>query len=213
MNTDWLSQVATISNLLKSLEFTWQNGSMPGSDSAFEYWRDKVLALRSNLGTVYMVGNGASASMASHFAADLAKNARVHTEVFSDLSLITAISNDMGYENVFAEPLRRRGKPGDMLVAISSSGQSPNVLAAVQVACDLEMEIVTLSAFAPDNPLRRSGDLNAYVPANSYGLAETCHAAILHHWLDTVVDGTNSGSDKHQAREACGFALGLRPHG
>ncbi len=66
--------------------------------------------------------------MASHAAADLAKNAQIHTEVFSDLSLITALGNDMGYENVFVEPLRQRICPGDMLVAISSSGQSRNII-------------------------------------------------------------------------------------
>ena len=69
--------------------------------------------------------------MASHFAADLAKNGKLHVQVFSDLALITAISNDLGYEEVFAEPLRRMGSSGDLLVAISSSGRSENILAAV----------------------------------------------------------------------------------
>src|SRR5439155_15434224 len=108
----------------------------------------------------YLIGNGASASMASHFAADLAKNAHLHTEVFSDLALITAISNDMGYEHVFAEPLSRRARRGDMLVAISSSGRSPNVLRAVETARRLGLFVVTLSAFAPDNHLRAQGHVN-----------------------------------------------------
>ena len=124
--------------------------------------------------------------MASHFAADLAKNAHVHTQVFSDLSLITAISNDIGYEQVFALPLQRRAEAGDMLVAISSSGRSPSVLAAVEVARTLGLTVVTLSAMTPDNPLRGSGTLNAWIAASTYGLAETGHAAILHRWMDMM---------------------------
>jgi D-sedoheptulose 7-phosphate isomerase len=73
-----------------------------------------------------------------------------------------------------------------MLVAISSSGRSPNILAAVAVANRLALTVVTLSAMAPDNPLRASGSLNVYVPAETYGYAESCHAAILHHWMDTI---------------------------
>jgi D-sedoheptulose 7-phosphate isomerase len=124
--------------------------------------------------------------MASHFAADLAKNARLHTQVFSDLSLITAISNDMGYEHVFAEPLRRRGQPSDMLVAISSSGSSPNILAVADVAREIGSTVVTLSAMKSSNPLRTKGKLNIYLPADTYGEAETAHAAALHWWMDLV---------------------------
>ena len=124
--------------------------------------------------------------MASHFAADLAKNAHLHTEVFTDLSLITAISNDMSYEWVFAEPLRRRANKGDILVAISSSGASKNILCATEIAQKMGLKIITLSAMSPQNPLRSEGFLNAYVSAETYGYAETCHAAILHHWMDMV---------------------------
>ena len=126
--------------------------------------------------------------MASHVAADLAKNGHVHTEVFSDLSLITAIANDMGYEEVFSEPLRRRMTSGDMLVAISSSGESGNVLRAVEESQMLKGVVVTLSAMNRENTLSTKGDLNFYVPAATYGLAETCHAAILHHWIDKIVE-------------------------
>lgn len=157
-----------------------------GVDAAFDYWRKMTIAVRRNHGTVYLIGNGASASMASHMAADLAKNARLHTEVFSDLSLITAISNDMGYDHVFSEPLSRRARAGDMLVAISSSGRSPNVLKAVDIARRRRLMIVTLSAMDDANPLRRKGALNFYIPATTYGCAETAHAAILHHWMDLV---------------------------
>jgi D-sedoheptulose 7-phosphate isomerase len=135
---------------------------------------------------MYFIGNGASASMASHYSADMAKNGHLHTQVFSDLSLITAISNDIGYEDVFSIPLERRAIKGDMLVAISSSGSSPNILKAVETALRIDLTVITLSAMAPDNPLRQMGSLNFYIPAGTYGHAETGHAAILHHIMDIV---------------------------
>lgn len=182
----WLQHIGQLNRLLKSVQFTGAGGAVMAVDKGFAIWRTLTLQLRRRRRTVYLIGNGASASMASHFAADLAKNAGLHTQVFSDLSLITAMSNDMGYQHVFAEPLRRRGRKGDMLVAISSSGKSPNILAAADVARKLGMTVVTLSAMRAGNPLRTRGDLNLHVSARTYGQAETAHAAALHWWLDLV---------------------------
>jgi D-sedoheptulose 7-phosphate isomerase len=155
-------------------------------DQGFARWQALTRSLRRRRGAIYLIGNGASASMASHLAADLAKNAAVHTEVFSDLALITAVSNDLGYEQVFSHPLSVRARAGDMLVAISSSGRSANVLEAVRLARRRRLSIVTLTAMSPDNPLRRLGAYNFFVEATTYGMAETCHAALLHHWMDLV---------------------------
>ncbi len=182
----WESYVYELSALLQVLSFRGAKGQELGAEEGFRRWQAMTLRLRYNRGTIFLIGNGASASMASHIAADLAKNAQLHTEVFSDLSLITAISNDQGYEQVFSEPLSRRARSGDMLVAISSSGRSLNILKAVRVANRRRMNIVTISAMKAGNPLRRSGTLNGYVPAATYGFAESCHATILHHWMDVV---------------------------
>ena len=184
--TDWHKNIQNFKETLESLSIRDIHGHEIDADSAFALWRDQTISIRKTQKTVYLIGNGASASMASHFAADLAKNAHLHTEVFSDLSLITAISNDMGYEWVFAEPLRRRARKGDMLVAISSSGSSKNIRRAVEVVQGAGLNIVSLSAMSSENPLRSSGHLNIYVPAQTYGYAETCHTAILHYWMDMV---------------------------
>ena len=101
---------------------------------------------------------------------------------------MTALANDISYEEVYAEPLRWNMKAGDMLVAISSSGNSPNIVRAVKTAQSLNGTVVTLSAMGEDNAIRRLGDLNFYVPAQTYGLAETAHAAILHYWMDMIED-------------------------
>ncbi len=180
----WKRHVDDISGLLNALTCTARGGEPVSSDGAFGQWKQMADDCRRDRRAIYLIGNGASASMASHFAADLAKNAQLHTEVFSDLSLITAIANDMGYEQVFSEPLSRRAVAGDMLIAISSSGRSPNVMAAVRVAREHGLAVVTLSGMKEDNPLRAAGDLNFYIPAQTYGYAETCHTSILHHWMD-----------------------------
>jgi len=182
----WKQEIDKLNSILHKLSFIGHDGAEYGVDEGFRVWQELTIDVRDKKRSIYLIGNGASASMASHFAADLAKNAHLHTEVFSDLSLITAISNDMGYEYVFAEPLQRRSKNGDMLVAISSSGTSKNILRAAEVAQKIGLKIITLSAMSSQNPLRSKGFLNAHVPAETYGHAETCHAAILHHWMDIM---------------------------
>ena len=96
------------------------------------------------------------------------------------------VEKSASYDMVFVAPLRRRLKAGDMIVAISSSGSSPNVLKAADFAASQKATVVTLSAMQPDNALRQLGALNFWLPAETYGMAETGHAAILHHWMDRV---------------------------
>jgi len=184
---NWTNNISTLENCLKLLSTRDRAGNETDSDSAFAQWKNRTVQARENRKTVYLIGNGASASMASHFATDLAKNGHVRTEVFTDLSLMTAVANDVSYESVFSEPLRWQMTEGDMLVAISSSGNSPNVLAGCEAAASLGGFVVTLSAMKPDNALRALGELNFYVPAETYGAAETCHAAILHFWMDQML--------------------------
>lgn len=182
----WLDFAARLESLLTGLQITDGRGEELEADAAFQLWVRFTSSVRSHARTVYLIGNGASASLASHFAADLAKNGQLHTQVFSDVCLLTAVSNDIAFDQVYAEPLRRRGRPGDLLVAISSSGRSPNILRCVEVARELEMRVVGLSGFEPENPLRRLGDLNFYIPSSNYGEVETCHGAVLHCWMDLM---------------------------
>jgi D-sedoheptulose 7-phosphate isomerase len=183
----WFNHIEKLNIHLQSLSIRNNDGEEIEANAGFSLWAQYTLRVRERRKTVFLIGNGASASMASHVAADLAKNAYIRTEVFSDLSLITAIANDISFEEVFAEPLRRRMTTDDMLVAISSSGQSPNIIRAAEEARNLRGIVVTLSAMRVDNPLRKQGILNFYLPAETYSLAETCHAAILHHWIDQMV--------------------------
>lgn len=183
---DWNVTIGDIAHALRALSARDHQGNVLSHQEAFQLWCHWTLSLRHSGNTVYLVGNGASASMASHMAADLAKNAQVRTQVFTDAALITAIANDISYEDVYAAPLARYLRPGDMLVAISSSGDSPNVVKACRTAMDREAIVVTLSAMGERNRIRSMGNCNFWVPATTYGLAETCHAAVLHFWMDNL---------------------------
>lgn len=186
---NWQDCVSHQARLLEALSIRDEHGLELTPDAGFARLRELTCSLRARRGTIFLVGNGASASMASHVAADLAKNCHVRTELFFDLALITAMANDISYAEVFAEPLRRRLNEGDMLVAISSSGASPNVLAAAREARRLGGSVATFSAMRPDNPLRGLGHINLHVAAETYGGAESCHAFMLHYWIDLMTDG------------------------
>ena len=125
------------------------------------------------------IGNGGSAAIASHQAVDFWKNGGLDAIAFNDASLLTCISNDFGYHRVFAEPVKRFARRGDVLIAISSSGKSLNILEAVREALGTGCEVITLSGFDPTNPLRSLGELNFYVPSHSYGVVEVTHLMLL----------------------------------
>lgn len=184
----WKRKIEELSGLLGALEVTDAAGARVDTGAAFAEWKQLTADIRDRGNTIFLIGNGASASMASHIAADLEKNFHVRTEVFTDLSRITAIANDMGYEEVFSEPLRRKMAPGDAIVAISSSGQSANVVNAAKQTAAAGNTVITLTAMNAGNTLRSLGALNFYVPAATFGQSETCHAAILHCWVDMMAD-------------------------
>ena len=127
------------------------------------------------------VGNGGSAAIASHMAIDYSKNGGIQAAAFNDPALLTCLANDCGFEHVFERAIELHADPErDVLVAISSSGRSPNILNAVAAARRKGMPVITLSGFDADNPLRSLGDANYYVPSHDYGHVEVTHLAILH---------------------------------
>jgi len=131
-----------------------------------------------------LIGNGASSTMASHFASDFSKNAGIRALAVNDGAMLTALVNDIGPEAVFAQQIEFYAQEGDVLVAISSSGTSPNILVAVAEAQKRGCSVVTFSGFDPSNPLRQSGGLNFHVPAEEYGFVEVTHTGLIHAILD-----------------------------
>lgn len=153
-------------------------------DEAVDLFRDALCDKQ----TVYFIGNGGSAAIASHMAADFAKAGRVRTRCFNESPTLTAISNDQSFEEVYSSQILQYGESGDLLVAISSSGRSKNILLGVGAARSKKMQVITLSGFDEENPLRQLGNVNFHVPAHHYGLVEVTHHAIIHSILDTLID-------------------------
>lgn len=135
-------------------------------------------------GKIVFIGNGGSAAIAGHIALDYWHAGGMRAVAFNDGPQLTCLSNDHGYEQVFAMPIRMFAEPGDVLVAISSSGKSANILKGINTARALGCKMITLSGFAADNPLRHGGDLNFYLPSSAYGFVESGHELILHCILD-----------------------------
>ncbi|MCH9703642.1 MAG: SIS domain-containing protein [Chlamydiae bacterium] len=167
---------------VKKCSYTDSSGEISPEEALFAA-QDHV-----KCGNIFVVGNGGSAGIASHFATDLTKTLQLPATTLTDSNSVTCFSNDHGYENVFASPLKVRMKGEDLLVAISSSGQSENILNACRVAKEKGARIITLSGFLEDNPLRSMGKLNFFVDAEDYGLVETAHFFLLH----TIIDSLSS---------------------
>jgi len=142
--------------------------------------------IREKQKKLFFIGNGASCSIASHFAADFTKRAGIPSFANNDGTLLTCYSNDISFEKAYAEILKNTMGEGDGLFVISSSGESKNILNAVKSARSMRKDIliVTFSAFSRNNPLRKTGDFNIYLAADDYGCAESSHAYYLHLLLD-----------------------------
>jgi len=136
---------------------------------------------------IIFIGNGGSSSIASHQATDFLKNGGIKAIAFTDPSLLTCVSNDLGYPRVFEVPIKMLAEGEDVLVAISSSGRSENILRGVEAARGKGCEVITMSGFTSDNPLRKTGRLNFYVPSDSYGYVEISHLTLCHCILDMMM--------------------------
>ena len=147
-------------------------------------FRDLCLEVKQRDGKLIFAGNGASASIASHAAVDFTKQAKVRAMAFNDHNLITAFSNDYGYENWVSAALKAYGKPGDAVVLISSSGKSPNIVNAAFAARALNLKVVTFSGFEQNNPLQQAGDISFWVDSRAYNIVEAVHGI----WICAVVD-------------------------
>lgn len=136
---------------------------------------------------IMFIGNGGSAGIAMHALADYANAGDFETMDFYGPALLTCMSNDYGYENVFTRPIELFAKKDDILFAISSSGKSPNIITAAKTAINLGCYVVTFSGFSADNLLRRIGNLNFYTPSSHYGFVELAHQTLIHCILDLFI--------------------------
>lgn len=131
-----------------------------------------------------IAGNGGSAAMASHVAVDFTKAAQIRAINFNESDLITCFANDYGYENWVKEALNAYADPDDLVILISSSGQSANIINAAKRAPELGLPLITFSGFSQHNPLRSLGEINFWIDSNNYNYVEMTH----HIWLLAICD-------------------------
>jgi len=172
------------SALLKHVEITARDGAAFGLESGMAVIMKILLQARENRGNVYIIGNGGSAGIASHAVIDLLHIAKLQAFTLHGSSLLTCMANDYGYDNAFARILSQITRPGDVLIAISSSGNSKNIRNAAAQVTEAGGKVITLSGFACDNPLRSSGDINVWLDASDFGMVEIGHQFILHNISD-----------------------------
>lgn len=181
----WLDTfIDALGGILKSAAATDESGGEVSLDNVVDWAVVTARATHDGGNKLIFVGNGGSAGIASHMAADYSKNGNLRSLALNDSSMLTCLGNDLGYEHVFAKQIEFHGRAGDFLIAISSSGGSPNILNAVATARRLGCTIMTLSGFSPDNPLRRLGDRNIYLNSDVYSFVEIGHLALCHAMLD-----------------------------
>jgi D-sedoheptulose 7-phosphate isomerase len=135
-------------------------------------------------GKIIIAGNGGSAALASHTSVDLTKNANIRAINFNEADLITCFSNDYGYDRWIEKALDFYADSGDLLILISSSGTSKNIVNAGKRAKELGLNIITFSGFEPENPLRQMGDINFWLDSRAYNIVEITHSV----WLLAIVD-------------------------
>lgn len=152
-------------NDLIKIKTLWENSSVTGKKVIF-------------------VGNGGSAAMASHCAVDLTKNVNIRAINFNEADLITCFANDYGYEHWVEKAFEFYGEEGDTAVLISSSGVSENIVNGAVKAKEMGMEVITLSGFDPNNPLRKTGDINLWVDNKQYNIVEMTHQL----WMLVIID-------------------------
>lgn len=141
--------------------------------------------------SVFFCGNGGSAGIAQHMTADYMKNGGIRVHSLYEQTTLTCISNDYTYEAVFSKQLELMACKGDLLVAISSSGESENIVNAIQTMRVLGGTVVTLTGFQENNRIRSMGDVNIYVPKPHYGMVESIHNMLLQLIVDIIVDRTS----------------------
>lgn len=137
---------------------------------------------------VFFIGNGGSSAIASHMTADFMKNGGMKTYSLYDNAVTTCMGNDYGYEYIFSRPLEFLLNPNDLLVAISSSGNSKNICNAIEIAGSRDAEVITFTGFRPDNQAKQMGTVNVYVPSEKYGIVESIHNLVLQQIVDLIME-------------------------
>jgi D-sedoheptulose 7-phosphate isomerase len=180
------SYLGELTRLFDTMEVRSAAGGILSIEDGAGAALDLIRSTKAKNCKAMVVGNGGSAAIASHTQNDLCKSVGMRALVFTEQPLLTAIANDDGYQTAFPSLVKLWAAKGDLLIAISSSGRSENILGAARAARQAGCRIITLSGFAADNPLRQMGDVNFYVASPDYGPVEVVHAALAQFLTDML---------------------------
>ena len=148
----------------------------------------KILTNKSKKNKVLIFGNGGSAAISSHVSVDLTKNAGVEAMNYNESDLITCFANDFGYEHWIDKAVNYYAKKDDILILISVSGSSPNVVNAAKNAKKNGIKhVITLTGKNKNNPLKKIGDTNIFINSKSYNMVENAHQVILLLLVDSII--------------------------
>ena len=161
-----------------------QTGMQSVNHAKLQKTAEKILKVSKKGKKLIIAGNGGSAAIASHVSVDFTKAAGIRAINFNEADLLTCFANDYGFERVFEKAVEFYGDEGDLLILISSSGSSANVVNTARRAKELKMTVITFTGFGKDNPLCKLGDVNFWVDSKAYNVVEMTH----HIWLLAIVD-------------------------
>ena len=142
--------------------------------------KESILDTIASKNRVFLIGNGGSAAICAHIAVDWTKFLKVRVETCNDVPMMSMIANDFEWKEVFSRQVSKRSMAGDVMIAISSSGRSSNILKAIEICRQKKVTVHTVSGFERDNPLQHRGRLNFWIPSKSYGHVEAATLCLLH---------------------------------
>lgn len=157
------------------------------SDGLFaklELAKQEFLNTKGVGGRLILAGNGGSAATVSHAAVDFTKQAKIPAICFNDVSLITAFSNDYGYDKWVEKAFQQLSLPNDIFICVSVSGNSPNLVNAALLAKKTNHKVITFTGKSRENTLYKLGDINFFVDSSAYNIVEAIHLI----WLTSIVD-------------------------
>lgn len=192
--------------LEESLYYSNQQFSEP--QVFFQTINGVLKKLRETKRKIYFLGNGASAAFANHMALDFSKNGKILSRSLSDSALLTALSNDYSFENAMLEFLKIEGlTKDDLVITISSSGNSPNIISVLNYCKENNINSLALSGLKNDNKSIELANYSIYVPMKTYGMVECIHQIFLHLILDESMDIFEWERNDFQNMNASNFKL------
>lgn len=147
----------------------------------------KLLLKLNKNNKIILAGNGASASISSHISIDFTKAAKIRAINFNEANLLTCFSNDFGYENWIKKALDYYAFKDDIMILVSSSGKSKNIINAAKLAKKKRIKLITLSGLNTKNPLKKIGDVNFFVNSKNYNIVELSHLTILLTIVENII--------------------------